>query len=102
MNKGITKEKVTRTSYGFEIHAGEATAIGERTPLAHLSALAAACMAIAKALINLATAHVRELKRMKLSANWMSVAGPSVVPGLNRLNMRACARTRRVCVDVVL
>ncbi|KAI0291616.1 CobB/CobQ-like glutamine amidotransferase domain-containing protein [Multifurca ochricompacta] len=54
---------VTRASYGFE-----------RTPLALLSAPAAARMAVAEALTNLAAARVRALGRVKLSANWMSAA----------------------------
>ena len=68
---------VTRASYGFGVRAGEAMAIGERTPLALLSAPAAARMAVAEALTNLAAARVRELGRVKLSANWMSAAGVS-------------------------
>ena len=69
---------VTRASYGFDLRAGEAMALGERTPLALLSAPAAARMAVAEALTNLAAAHVRGLGRVKLSANWMSAAS---VPG---------------------
>ena len=69
---------VTRASYGFDLRAGEAMALGERTPLALLSAPAAARMAVAESLTNLAAAHVRALERVKLSANWMSAAS---VPG---------------------
>lgn len=69
---------VTRASYGFGLRAGEAMALGERTPLALLSAPAAARMAVAEALTNLAAARVRALGRVKLSANWMSAAS---VPG---------------------
>jgi phosphoribosylformylglycinamidine synthase len=69
---------VTRASYGFNLREGEAMALGERTPLALLSARAAARMAVAESLTNLAAAHVRALGRVKLSANWMSAAS---VPG---------------------
>jgi phosphoribosylformylglycinamidine synthase len=69
---------VTRASYGFDLRIGEAMALGERTPLALLSAPAAARMAVAESLTNLAAAHVRALERVKLSANWMSAAS---VPG---------------------
>ena len=69
---------VTRASYGFDLRAGEAMALGERTPLALLSAPASARMAVAESLTNLAAAHVRALGRVKLSANWMSAAS---VPG---------------------
>ncbi|KAH9059023.1 CobB/CobQ-like glutamine amidotransferase domain-containing protein [Lactarius vividus] len=69
---------VTRASYGFGLRAGEAMALGERTPLALLSAPASARMAVAEALTNLAAARVRALGRVKLSANWMCAAS---VPG---------------------
>lgn len=63
---------VTRTSYGFdESRTGDATASGERTPLALLSGAAAARMAVAESLTNLAAAHVDALEQVKLSANWM-------------------------------
>jgi phosphoribosylformylglycinamidine synthase len=60
---------------GFETHAGEAFAIGERTPLAVIDAPASGRMAVAEALTNLAAAPVADLARVKLSANWMAAAG---------------------------
>ncbi|TBU24499.1 phosphoribosylformylglycinamidine synthase [Dichomitus squalens] len=65
---------VTRSSYGFDVRTGEAMAMGERTPVAILSAAASARMAVAESLTNLAAAHVGELGRVKLSANWMCAA----------------------------
>src|SRR5690606_2082850 len=56
-------------------YAGEAMAIGERTPLAVLDARAAAQMAVGEALTNLASAPVESLRRVKLSANCMASAG---------------------------
>ena len=56
-------------------YAGEAFAIGERTPLALIDAPASGRMAIGEALTNLAAAAVAELARVKLSANWMAAAG---------------------------
>ncbi len=56
-------------------YAGEAFAIGERTPLAVVDAPASGRMAVAEALMNLAAAPVRALSRVKLSANWMAAAG---------------------------
>lgn len=55
--------------------SGEAMAMGERAPLAVLDAAAAAQMAVAEALTNLAAAPVGRLSRVKLSANWMAAAG---------------------------
>lgn len=63
------------TFSGFETHAGEAMAIGERTPLALLDSAAAARMAVGEAITNLCAAPVEALERVKLSANWMAAAG---------------------------
>jgi phosphoribosylformylglycinamidine synthase len=58
----------------FEGCAGEAMALGERTPLALLDAVAAARMAVGEAITNLAAAPVASLEEVKLSANWMAAA----------------------------
>ena len=55
----------------FSAHAGEAMALGERTPLALLDAAASARMAIGEVLTNLAAAPV-QLDEVRLSANWMA------------------------------
>jgi phosphoribosylformylglycinamidine synthase len=55
--------------------AGEAFALGERTPLAALDAPASGRMAVAEALTNIAAACIGPLERVKLSANWMAAAG---------------------------
>jgi phosphoribosylformylglycinamidine synthase len=61
----------------FDGHAGEAMAMGERTPLALTSAAASARMAVGEALTNLLAAPVERLQDIKLSANWMAaVAHP--------------------------
>ncbi len=65
---------VTLADYaGF---AGEAFSMGERTPLAIWSAAAAARMAVAESITNLLAAPI-ELKKVKLSANWMAACGES-------------------------
>lgn len=63
------------TLLGYETNAGEAFAIGERTPLAAIDAPASGRMAVGEALTNLAAAPVRDLSLVKLSANWMAAAG---------------------------
>jgi phosphoribosylformylglycinamidine synthase len=63
------------TLAGFDTHAGEAMAIGERTPLALIDAAAAARMAVGEAITNLLAAPVSSLQQIKLSANWMAAAG---------------------------
>jgi len=54
--------------------AGEAMAMGERSPVAALDAPAAARLAVAEAITNLLAAPI-ELDRVKLSANWMAACG---------------------------
>jgi len=63
------------TLLDFEGCAGEAFAVGERTPLAVIDAPASGRMAVGEALTNLAAARIESLARVKLSANWMAAAG---------------------------
>jgi len=51
---------------------GEAFSIGERTPLASLNSAAAARMAVAEAITNIAAAKISALSKIRLSANWMA------------------------------
>src|SRR5438046_9087496 len=59
----------------FTSHAGEAMAMGERTPLGAINAAASGRMAVAEAITNIAAADVGTLGDIKLSANWMAAAG---------------------------
>lgn len=54
--------------------AGEAMAMGERTPTAVLDAAASARMAVAEAVTNISAARIKQLSDIKLSANWMCAA----------------------------
>ena len=63
------------TLMGFNTLRGEAMAIGERAPIASLSAPASGRMAVGEAITNLVAADVGELEDIKLSANWMAAAG---------------------------
>jgi phosphoribosylformylglycinamidine synthase len=66
---------VAVTLMDFEGFAGEAMAMGERTPLALIDAPASGRMAVGEAITNLCAAGIRELGEVKLSANWMAPAG---------------------------
>ena len=67
---------VTRTSHSFDDNAtGEAMASGERTPLSLFSGAAAARMAVGETLTNMAAAYIDDIRKIKLSANWMCSAG---------------------------
>ncbi|MBI5769196.1 MAG: phosphoribosylformylglycinamidine synthase, partial [Verrucomicrobia bacterium] len=66
------------TAAAFDVYAGEAMAMGERTPVAVNNAAASARLAVGEALTNLAAAQIGDLGKVNLSANWM--AAPAV-PG---------------------
>jgi phosphoribosylformylglycinamidine synthase len=63
------------TTVSYDSLAGEAMAIGERTPLALISGPASARMAIAEAITNICATSIAQLSDIKLSANWMCAAG---------------------------
>lgn len=63
------------TCAAFDTYNGEAMSMGERTPIALLDHAASARMAVGEAITNIAAANIESLKRIKLSANWMSAAG---------------------------
>ncbi|TMH41100.1 MAG: phosphoribosylformylglycinamidine synthase [Betaproteobacteria bacterium] len=63
------------TLLDYDGYAGEAMAIGERTPLALIDAPASGRMAIGEAITNIAAAHIGSLQQVKVSANWMAAAG---------------------------
>ncbi len=65
------------TSASFRGFTGEAMAIGERTPVALIDAPAAARLAVAEAITNLACARILKLEEVILSANWMAACGDS-------------------------
>jgi phosphoribosylformylglycinamidine synthase len=66
---------VAVTLADYEGYAGEAMAMGERTPLALLDAPASGRMAIGEAITNIAAAGIEKIGDIKLSANWMAAAG---------------------------
>lgn len=69
----IADVAVTTTS--FDAVTGEAMAMGERTPLALISAPASGRMAIGEALTNIAAASIGSIAKVRLSANWMCACG---------------------------
>ncbi|AWB68443.1 phosphoribosylformylglycinamidine synthase [Saccharobesus litoralis] len=66
---------VAVTTAALDTYHGEAMAMGERTPVALLNFGASARLAVAESLTNIAASDIGDLKRVKLSANWMSPAG---------------------------
>jgi len=80
----------------FDGYAGEAMAMGERTPVAVIDAAAASRLAIGEALTNIAAADV-ELARVKLSANWMAACG---LPGEDARLFDAVRAASRFCLKL--
>ncbi len=63
------------TTVSYDAFAGEAMAMGERTPLALVDGAASGRMAVAEAITNIAAAAIADISDIKLSANWMCAAG---------------------------
>ncbi|HUQ05760.1 MAG TPA: phosphoribosylformylglycinamidine synthase [Kofleriaceae bacterium] len=66
---------VAVTATDYVSMTGEAMAMGERPPVALLSAGAASRLAIAEAITNIAAAPIARLSDVRLSCNWMAAAG---------------------------
>lgn len=66
---------VAVTAADYTGNAGEAMAMGERTPVAVLDAPASGRLAVAEAVTNILAADVASLDMIRLSANWMAAAG---------------------------
>lgn len=66
---------VAVTTRDFVGYAGEAMAIGEKSPLALINPAASGRMAVGEALTNIAAADITDMAKIKLSANWMVAAG---------------------------
>ena len=71
----IPVSDVAITASGFAGKTGEAMAMGERTSLAALNAPASGRIAVGEAVTNIAAAAIKDIKDIKLSANWMAAAG---------------------------
>ncbi|MGB2287399.1 MAG: phosphoribosylformylglycinamidine synthase [Porticoccaceae bacterium] len=63
------------TTVTYDSTAGEAMAMGERTPLALIDGPASGRMAIGEAITNISAARIADIRDIKLSANWMCAAG---------------------------
>ena len=69
----VADHAITASSY--RATTGSAMACGERTPIAVTSGPASGRLAVTEAVLNIATAAVGNLNRVKLSANWMAACG---------------------------
>jgi phosphoribosylformylglycinamidine synthase len=63
------------TLSGFDGTAGQAMAMGERTPVAVIDAAASGRLAVTEALTNIVAGDIANIRNIKLSANWMAACG---------------------------
>lgn len=63
------------TTASLNSYYGEVISLGERAPVALLNFAASARLAVGEALTNIAATYIGDIKRIKLSANWMVAAG---------------------------
>ena len=66
---------VAVTLADYHGRAGEAMAMGERTPVAVLDAPASGRLAVTEAITNILAADIDSLSDIRLSANWMAACG---------------------------
>ena len=66
---------VAVTARDFYGRAGEAMAVGERTPVAARDPAAASRLALAEAVTNIAAADIGRTSSVRISANWMAAPG---------------------------
>ena len=71
----IPVSDVAVTTASLDSYHGEAMAMGERAPVALLDFGASARLSVAESITNIAGTNIGNIKRIKLSANWMSAAG---------------------------
>ncbi|KAJ2894321.1 phosphoribosylformylglycinamidine synthase [Zalerion maritima] len=91
---------VTMASFnvGGGLKTGEAMAMGEKPTLSLISPAASARMAVAESLMNLGAADVMgDLKRVKLSANWMAAVnhpgeGAALYEAVKAIGMDLCPK----------
>ena len=90
----------TRDFFGV---AGEAMAVGERTPVSVIDSAAASRLALAEALTNIAAADIGDTARVRISANWMAAPSEPGQSGALRdavEALSACCRALGVAAPV--
>lgn len=87
----------TGFSLGGKQRTGEAMAVGEKPTLALIDAAASARMAVAESLLNIGAADLMggDLRRVKLSANWMAAVnhpgeGAALYEAVRAIGMEMC------------
>lgn len=71
----VPVSNVAVTARSFTSTAGEAMAMGERTPVASLDPAASGRLAVGETVTNMAASRIGALGDIRLSANWMAACG---------------------------
>jgi len=88
----VAVSDVAVTLADFRGAAGEAMAMGERTPVALLDAPCSGRLAVAEAITNILAADIATLSQIRLSANWMAASGEPGEDAALYETVRAVAR----------
>ena len=94
---------VAVTARDFYGHAGEAMAVGERTPVAVIDPASASRLALAEALTNIAAADIGQASAVRISANWMAAPAEPDQAAALRAGVEAlsdCCRELKVAAPV--
>ncbi|ASY37704.1 phosphoribosylformylglycinamidine synthase [Taylorella equigenitalis] len=83
----------------YEGYSGEAMSMGERSPLAIINPASASRMAITEAITNIASADIKRIEDIKLSANWMASSGSD---GQDVALYKAVEACSKFCIDLGL
>lgn len=91
------------TARDFFGHAGEAMAVGERSPVAVIDSAAACRLALAESLTNIVCADIGRASSVRISANWMAAAADPGQAAALRAGVEAlsaCCRELKVAAPV--
>ena len=93
----VADSSIVLSSYNTLTYFGQASAMGERSPIALLSAAASARMSVAESITNIASANIVDLKSVRLSANWMSAAshpgeGAALYSAVKAVGLELCPK----------
>ena len=94
---------VAVTARDYFGYAGEAMAVGERTPVAVIDSAAASRLAVAEAMTNIVSADISGAAGVRISANWMAApAAPGQAASLRAAveALSACCRDLGVAAPV--
>jgi len=88
------------TMADYESYGGEVCALGERSPVAVINPPAAARLALGEVITNLAASGIKEMKEIRLCANWMAAVDSDAQ--LYQLYRSVATITQELCPQLQL